>query len=351
VAGGLLLFATLTKTITTNELRQLRRSNADFLLLDVLPKLAFDRDHIDGARNVPLDAPGFLPSVQHAAGSKGRKIVVYCAGDSCDASLRAATLLAADGFDDVTTYEGGLAEWQDQGAGLAKASSEADRKETASREALAVRAVPAETARAGKPAAGPARAVPTGPAAHAPAAKKPFHADVHALRERARQNIDDGAVTAGYRADRATVLQLLNTALATELVCVLRYKRHQFMAQGIHSRTLAAEFFEHAAEEQGHADLLAERIVQLGGEPDFSPEGLASRSHAEYREGTDLPSMIEEDLVAERIAIESYGAMVRYLGDDDPTTRCMLERILATEEEHADELASLLKRIGRGEHL
>ena len=174
------------------------------------------------------------------------------------------------------------------------------------------------------------------------ATTKPFHADIHALRERARQNIDDGAVTAGYRADRATVVQLLNTALATELVCVLRYKRHQFMAQGIHARTLAVEFFEHAAEEQGHADLIAARIVQLGGEPDFAPDGLSRRSHAEYIAGETLAGMIREDLVAERIAIDSYREFIQYLGDKDLTTRRMLEGIMAVEEEHADELADLL---------
>lgn len=176
---------------------------------------------------------------------------------------------------------------------------------------------------------------------------RPFQLDANALRDRARQNLGDGAVTPGYAADRTTVLQLLNTALATELVCVLRYKRHQFMAQGIHAKSVAAEFLEHALEEQGHADELAARIVQLGGEPDFSPDGLSARSHAEYRTGTDLASMIEEDLVAERIAIDSYGDMLRYLDDDDPTTRRMIEGILATEEKHADELASLSRGLGR----
>lgn len=170
----------------------------------------------------------------------------------------------------------------------------------------------------------------------------PFVSDVKLLRDRARQHIAEGAVTSGYRADRETVVKVLNDALATELVCVLRYKRHQFMAKGIHAAGVAAEFAEHAAEEQGHADLLAERIVQLGGAPNFSPEGLATRSHAEYVEGKDLADMIKEDLVAERIAIASYGEVIRYLGDDDPTTRVMLEGILATEEEHADDLSSLL---------
>jgi bacterioferritin len=174
---------------------------------------------------------------------------------------------------------------------------------------------------------------------------KPFLADIKTLRERARLHIQQGAVTPGYTADRTTVLELLNTALATELVCVLRYKRHYFMAQGINAKSVASEFLEHAVEEQGHADLIAARIVQLGGEPDFSPEGLSSRSHSEYVEGNGLAGMIQEDLIAERVAIDSYGAMIRYLGSDDPTTRRMLEGLLATEEEHADDLATLLKEL------
>jgi bacterioferritin len=174
---------------------------------------------------------------------------------------------------------------------------------------------------------------------------RPFLADIKTLRERARLHIQLGAVTPGYTADRATVVDLLNTALATELVCVLRYKRHYFMAQGINAKSVAAEFLEHANEEQAHADQIAARIVQLGGEPNFSPDGLATRSHAEYVEGEDLIGMIQEDLVAERIAIDSYGAMIRYLGTDDPTTRRMLEQILASEEEHADDLATLLKEL------
>lgn len=174
---------------------------------------------------------------------------------------------------------------------------------------------------------------------------RPFLSDIKTLRERARMHIQQGAVTPGYTADRATVLDLLNTALATEIVCVLRYKRHYFMAQGINAKSVASEFLEHANEEQGHADQLAARIVQLGGEPNFSPEGLATRSHSEYVEGEDLAGMIEENLIAERIAIDSYGAMIRYLGSDDPTTRRMLEGILATEEEHADDLATLVKEM------
>jgi len=176
---------------------------------------------------------------------------------------------------------------------------------------------------------------------------KPFLTDVKTLRARARQHIDQGAVTPGYRADREVILRLLNEALATEIVCVLRYKRHYFMAHGIHSQPVAAEFLEHANEEQGHADQLAARIVELRGEPNFSPEGLQSRSHAEYVEGTTLADMITEDLVAERIAIDSYGEMVRFIGDGDPTTRRLLEGILAVEEQHAEDLATLLEGIRR----
>src|SRR5438067_3781532 len=176
--------------------------------------------------------------------------------------------------------------------------------------------------------------------------KKMDMTDVQALRKRARQHIDEGAVTAGYGADREMVLALLNDALATEIVCVLRYRRHHFMARGIQSKGIADEFLAHSNEEQGHADQLAERIVQLGGEPDFSPNGLAARSHAEYVAGVTLVDMIREDLVAERIAIDSYRGFIRYLADKDPTTRRMLESILAVEEQHADELADLLQDVG-----
>lgn len=174
-----------------------------------------------------------------------------------------------------------------------------------------------------------------------------FLTDIKTLRERARKHIEDGAVTAGYQADRGTVIKLLNEALATELVCILRYRRHYFMATGINADAIAAEFLVHANEEQGHADLLAARIVQLKGEPDFNPETLTRRSHAEYVEGDDLIDMIREDLVAERVAIDSYGEMIRYLGDKDVTTRRMLEGILAMEEEHADDLSSMLDDIKR----
>ena len=167
--------------------------------------------------------------------------------------------------------------------------------------------------------------------------------DIATLRARARQTIEKGAVTTGYGADRKTVIGLLNEALATELVCVLRYKRHYFMAKGIHSEPVKAEFLAHANEEMSHADLLAKRIVELGGEPNFSPDGLSARSHAEYVVGDNLNAMIREDLIAERIAIESYREMIAYLGSQDPTTQQMLKAILAVEEEHADDLASLLE--------
>ena len=166
---------------------------------------------------------------------------------------------------------------------------------------------------------------------------------VKTLRSQARKHIEHGAVTAGYDADRPKVLKMLNEALATEIVCVLRYRRHHFMARGIHGQGVAAEFLVHSNEEQGHADQLAARIVQLGGEPDFSPDTLIERSHAEYVPAKTLPDMIRENLVAERIAIDSYRDMVRYLGDRDPTTSVLLKQILAVEEEHADELADLLE--------
>jgi bacterioferritin len=166
--------------------------------------------------------------------------------------------------------------------------------------------------------------------------------DVKTLRQQARKNIEEGAVTAGYSADRTEVLKLLNAALATELVCVLRYRRHHFMARGLASQSIANEFMTHSNEEQGHADRIAERIVQLGGEPDFAPDGLSSRSHAEYVAAGSLVDMIKEDLVAERIAIDSYREMIQYLDHDDPTSSRMLKDILAVEEEHAEELSDLL---------
>ncbi|KPF42203.1 bacterioferritin [beta proteobacterium AAP51] len=171
--------------------------------------------------------------------------------------------------------------------------------------------------------------------------------DVPTLRRQARLHIEAGAVTAGYDADRPQVLKMLNEALATEIVCMLRYRRHHFMARGIHGQSVGAEFLAHAHEEQAHADLLAARIVQLGGEPDFSPQQLHERSHAEYVACGSLGEMIKENLIAERIAIDSYRDMVLYLGAHDPTTRQLLEHILAVEEEHADELADLLDGVPR----
>jgi bacterioferritin len=173
-----------------------------------------------------------------------------------------------------------------------------------------------------------------------------FLSDIQTLRKRAREHIAQGAVTPGYNADRSVVLRLLNEALATEIICVLRYKRHYFMAQGIHAEGVASEFLEHANDEQQHADQIAARITQLGGAPDFSPEGLATRSHAEYVEGDTLEEMIKEDLIAERIAIDSYREMIAYLAEADSTSRRMLEEILAKEEEHADDLANLLQDLG-----
>ena len=175
--------------------------------------------------------------------------------------------------------------------------------------------------------------------------KKPFLTDVKEIRRRARKHIEEGAVTEGYRADRETVIKLLNEALATEIVCVLRYKRHYYMAQGIHSDPIAQEFLQHANDEQGHADQIAARIIQLGGAPNFNPDGLLGRSHSEYVEGETLVDMIKEDLVAERVAIDTYTEMIGYVAEKDITTRRMLESILAVEEEHADDMASFLADI------
>ena len=172
-----------------------------------------------------------------------------------------------------------------------------------------------------------------------------FISDIKELRRRARQHIEKGAVTEGYKVDRETALKLLNEALATEIVCVLRYKRHYFAATGIHSEGVKAEFLEHANEEQQHADQIAERITQLGGEPNLNPEGMLSRSHSEYVEGESIIDMIKEDLVAERIAIESYSEIIRFFGDGDPTSRRLMEEILAKEEEHANDMADLLRRV------
>ena len=176
-------------------------------------------------------------------------------------------------------------------------------------------------------------------------ADKPFLTDIKTLRKRARKHIEQGAITEGYKVDLGTAVKILNEALATEIVCVLRYKRHYYMATGIHAQAVAAEFLEHAEEEQGHADLAAERITQLGGEPNFNPEGLSGRSHSEYVEGKTLLDMVREDLVAERIAVESYSEIIRYLGNNDPTTRRMIETIMAKEEEHADDMKKILENL------
>jgi bacterioferritin len=178
-----------------------------------------------------------------------------------------------------------------------------------------------------------------------------FLTDIQELRRRAREHMEEGAVTSAYRADREQVVRILNEVLATEIVCVLRYRRHYYMATGIHAQAVAEEFIEHANEEQGHADLVAERITQLGGEPNFNPEGMATRSHSQYVEGKSLMDMVREDLIAERIAVESYNEIIRYLGDDDPTTRITMEKILANEEEHADDMKKLLETLGKNERI
>lgn len=176
---------------------------------------------------------------------------------------------------------------------------------------------------------------------------KPFLSDMQTIRARAREQIDQGAVTSGYKADREAVVKILNEALATEIVCVLRYKYHYYKASGINSQAVKAEFLEHANEEQQHADWIAERITQLDGSPNFNPEGMLTRSHADYVEGEDLADMIKEDLVAERIAIDTYRDIVTYLGNDDSTTRRLMEKILAQEEEHAEDMATLLEQLGK----
>jgi bacterioferritin len=175
--------------------------------------------------------------------------------------------------------------------------------------------------------------------------KEPFRSDLEAIRRRAREHMADGAVTSANRADVERIVDVLNQALATELVCVLRYKNHYYMATGLDSAGVAAEFLQHAAEEQGHADSICARIVQLQGKPNLNPEGLAMRSHSQYEEGETLEAMLKEDLVAERIAIESYSEIIRWLGDDDPTTRQLMIDILRVEEEHAEDLGSLLGRL------
>jgi bacterioferritin len=179
------------------------------------------------------------------------------------------------------------------------------------------------------------------------AADSPFLTDVKELRRRARMQLEEGAVTEGYPLDRDRVIALLNAALATEVVCVLRYQRHYFMAQGLDSIAIADEFLEHANEEQMHAMQIARRIAELNGAPDFNPDGLRSRSHSEYVECNSLVEMIREDLIAERIAIDSYRELIAFFGDKDPTSRRVMEDILAKEEEHAEDLADLLKQHAR----
>jgi bacterioferritin len=173
-----------------------------------------------------------------------------------------------------------------------------------------------------------------------------FKADIEEIRRRARQKMEEGAVTAFYKADKDKVIGVLNEVLATEIVCTLRYKNHYFMAKGIHSEAVAQEFLEHSQEEQQHADMVADRIAELNGDPNFDPEGLVTRSHSEYVECDALEDMIREDLIAERVAVATYSEIVRWLGNDDPTTRRIMEIILAKEEEHADDMAKLLERIG-----
>ena len=179
-----------------------------------------------------------------------------------------------------------------------------------------------------------------------PNRQQPFLSDIQTIRDRARKQELEGAVTSSYKADREKVIAILNAALATEIVCVLRYTHHYYMASGMHSQSVKAEFLEHAREEQGHANQIAERITQLNGKPDLNPANLLSRSHAEYREGENLVDMIQEDLIAERIAVDTYREIIQYLGENDPTSRKMMEGILASEEEHAEDLKTLLENLG-----
>lgn len=180
-----------------------------------------------------------------------------------------------------------------------------------------------------------------------PGSDKPFLSDIQTIRRRAREHMERGAVTDSYSLDRTTVLKLLNEALATEIICVLRYKAHHYLASGINAKSVAAEFLEHANEEQEHADRIAERITQLDGTPNFSPDGLSGRSHSEFVVPEDLASMIEENLVAERIAIDSYREIINYVGDRDTTTKRLLEEILAVEEEHAEDMKTLMEHFGQ----
>ncbi|MBI5172267.1 MAG: bacterioferritin [Candidatus Melainabacteria bacterium] len=171
-----------------------------------------------------------------------------------------------------------------------------------------------------------------------------FSANLTEIRRRAREHTHGSSVRAGYDGNRRQIVKILNEALATELVCALRYKRHHYMGKGIHSESVVKEFGEHAREELAHADRIAERIVQLNGEPNFDPEGLAGRSNAEYVACDTLTEMIKENLVAERIAVDIYREMIKYVGDSDPTTRCLLESILATEESHLEDMANFMTK-------
>ena len=174
---------------------------------------------------------------------------------------------------------------------------------------------------------------------------QPFKSDIEKIRQRARAKMMDGAVTDAYKANRDSVLQVLNEVLATELVCVLRYKSHYYASKGLNKESVGQEFLEHAAEEQEHADMVCERITQLGGEPDLNPTGLATRSHSEYKGGATMADLIKEDLVAERIAVETYSEVIRWLGTDDPTTRRMMEILLEKEEEHANDMLDLIDKV------
>jgi bacterioferritin len=174
-----------------------------------------------------------------------------------------------------------------------------------------------------------------------------FVLQIKTIREQARKHLDQGPITSEYGADRDRVIKVFNEVLATEIVCVLRYMRHYYMADGIDGESVKQEFLGHANDERDHADRAAKRIVQLGGEPDLNPAVLAKRSHTEYAEGHTLTEMLEEDLVAERIAVASYQEIIRWLGDGDPTSRRVMEGLLSDEEEHADDLRSLLARISR----
>ena len=182
------------------------------------------------------------------------------------------------------------------------------------------------------------------------ASTRPFSVDIDAIRRRAGERMGDGAVTGAYRADRDRVIAVLNDALATEIVCSLRYKNHYFMATGIHAQSIAEEFLEHAKQEQSHADAIAARINQLGGVPNLNPDGLSSRSHSEYREAEGIEAMLRDDLIAERIAIEIYSEIIRWLADSDPTTRKLIEDILQVEEEHAEDIATLLRGLNWQNH-